>query len=174
MRKDEIHAAFHAAVSEELHRADEQHGDATDLYEMLAVLGEEYGELQKAVLQFDYEGGRRDHILKECIQVGAMACKTFRYITNNMALIPRGTVVLCPTCRRCQAEVGGDMPEMEMRFCSDAFHVFGASTPRAGLCPTCDRAKEERWRPEPLPGARGYHGDRLVEESSWCPDSFHA
>jgi hypothetical protein len=72
------------AVSEELERADAQHGDAVDLYVQLAVLGEEFGELQKAALQFDYEGGNRDAILKECIQVGAMACKTFRHIHERV------------------------------------------------------------------------------------------
>ena len=131
MRKDEIQAAFHTAVSEELRKADEQHGEAADLYEMLAVLGEEYGELQKAALDFDYEGGSRDSILTECIQVGAMALKTFRFITENVTA-PRIRCASgpqqCPTCSRLQEEVGGDLPEMEMRFCSDAFHVFGEST----------------------------------------------
>ncbi len=130
LHKDEIHAAFHTAVSEELRRGDEQHGEAADLYEMLAVLGEEFGELQQAVLQFDYEGGSRDHILKECIQVGAMACKTFRFITDNVTTPRR--VVRCPSCGRLQEEVGGGMAtKMEMRFCADAFHVFGESTLRA-------------------------------------------
>jgi len=80
MRKDEIHAAFHMAVSEELRRADEKHADAADLYEMLAILGEEFGELQQAVLDYDYHGGDRNAILKEVIQVGAMAAKTFRFV----------------------------------------------------------------------------------------------
>jgi hypothetical protein len=115
------------AVSEELRRADAQHSDAADLYEMLAVLGEEFGELQQAALQFDYEGGRRDHILKECIQVGAMACKTFRFITEQVTT-PRGTLRLqairCPTCSREQDHVGGTP---ETPFCPDAFHVFGGS-----------------------------------------------
>jgi len=85
MRKDEIHATYHMAVSEELRRADEQHGEAADLYEMLAVLGEEFGELQQAVLKYDYENGSRDHMLEECIQVGAMVCKTFRFIQQQPA-----------------------------------------------------------------------------------------
>jgi len=80
MRKDELHAAFHMAVSEELRRADEKHADAADIYEMLAILGEEFGELQQAVLDYDYHGGSRDAILKEAVQVGAMATKTFRFL----------------------------------------------------------------------------------------------
>ena len=89
MRNDEIHAAFHMAVSEELRRADAKHSEAADIYEMLAVLGEEFGELQQAVLDYDYQGGSRDHVLEECIQVGAMACKTFRFIHRSLGT-PRG------------------------------------------------------------------------------------
>lgn len=71
---------FLLAISEELARADALHSDASDHYEMLAILGEEFGELQQAVLDYDYHGGSRDAILKECVQVGAMAAKTFRFI----------------------------------------------------------------------------------------------
>ena len=173
MRRDKIHATFHMAVSEELRRGDEQHGEAADLYEMLAVLGEEFGELQQAVLQFDYEGGSRDHILKECIQVGAMACKTFRFITNNVTT-PRRPPLQCPTCGRLQEEVGGYqevggyLPEIEVRFCADAFHVFGESALRTQQCPTCRRSKAERGWPEPFLGRI-----EKAREVPWCPDSFH-
>ena len=84
MRNDEVLATFHMAVSAELRQADAQHSEAADLYEMLAVLGEEFGELQQAVLQYDYEGGTREHLLDECIQVGAMAAKTFRFISQRL------------------------------------------------------------------------------------------
>lgn len=124
MRKDVIHDAFHVAVSEELRKADEQHGDATALYEMLAVLGEEYGELQQAVLQFDYEGGSRDRMLKECIQVGAMACKTFRFITNHVTF-PRSESLRCPTCRRGWMMLRHEplAGTGEVPWCPDAFHA---------------------------------------------------
>lgn len=117
MRREDIHAAFRIAITEELRRADEQHGDAADLYVQLAVLGEEYGELQKAALQFDYEGGSRDALLKECIQVGAMACKTFRFIHEQVKapVCPPQ----CPTCRRHQEEVRGSAV---LSFCPDTFH----------------------------------------------------
>ena len=126
MRRDYIHAAFHTAVSEELRKADGQHGEAADLYEMLAVLGEEFGELQQAVLQFDYEGGSLDHILKECIQVGAMACKTFRFLMMNEALAPRVDFDTCPTCGRTKEARGRHEPlagTAEVPWCPDAFHV---------------------------------------------------
>ncbi len=105
MRRDEIHAAFHMAVSEELRRADAQHSDAADIYEMLAVLGEEFGELQQAVLDYDYHGGTRDHVLKECIQVGAMACKTFRFIQESLR-VPRGHTT--PGAERLRVAVPAD------------------------------------------------------------------
>jgi len=99
MRRDEIHAAFHMAVSEELRRADAQHSDAADIYEMLAVLGEEYGELQQAVLDYDYHGGSRDNVMKECIQVGAMAQKTFPLHTGAPRHPARGYARARPRAR---------------------------------------------------------------------------
>ncbi len=61
-------------------RADVQHGLPADIYEMLTILGEEYGELQQAVLQFDYGHAPIENALRECIQVGAMALKTYMYL----------------------------------------------------------------------------------------------
>jgi hypothetical protein len=54
----------------------------TDPFHALAVLGEEYGELQKAVLQHTYEphkGVTMDDIRSEAIQTAAMA---IRWITS--------------------------------------------------------------------------------------------
>lgn len=49
----------------------------TDPLHAVAVLGEEYGELQKAVLQFVYEPQKssREHIEEEAIQTAAMAIR---------------------------------------------------------------------------------------------------
>lgn len=49
----------------------------TDPLHAVAVLGEEYGELQKAVLQFVYEPKKssREHIEEEAIQTAAMAIR---------------------------------------------------------------------------------------------------
>ena len=49
----------------------------TDPLHALAVLGEEYGELNKAMLQFTYEPHKtsRDEIRKEAIQTAAMALR---------------------------------------------------------------------------------------------------
>lgn len=86
----DIHAAFHLAVAHEIVTADAAHGEPADIYEMLAILGEEVGELSQAVLDRDYKGGTRDHMLRECVQVGAMALKTFRFIHQRLGE-PRGT-----------------------------------------------------------------------------------
>lgn len=125
MCRDELHEAFRTAVTEELRRADAQHGEAADLYEMLAVLGEEYGELQQAALDYDYHGDTRDHLLKECVQVGAMACKTFRFIHERLGA-PRQPLPLCSNCGREQEDVGIDGGETP--FCPAAFHIFGIAT----------------------------------------------
>lgn len=81
---------YQAYVRSELERADALHGEAVDIYEMLAVLGEEVGELQQAVLDYDYREGAREDIFKECIQVGAMAMKTFRF-AQTLLHAPRRT-----------------------------------------------------------------------------------
>jgi len=69
--------SFFLAVEEEEIRANKQHGPPADIYEMLAILGEEYGELQKAILDFDYDQAPIDGAFKECVQVGAMVLKTY-------------------------------------------------------------------------------------------------
>ena len=68
-----------AQVASELARATEKFPTwPTDPFHALAVLGEEYGELQKAVLQFTYEpnkGVTRADIREEAIQTAAMALR---------------------------------------------------------------------------------------------------
>ena len=44
-------------------------------YRGLAVIGEEFGELQQAALQHDYEGGDRKAIRKEAVQLGAVVIR---------------------------------------------------------------------------------------------------
>lgn len=56
-------------VACELEDADEQHGEPQNEYEMLAILGEEYGELQKAVIDFNNDEAPLSGALNECIQV---------------------------------------------------------------------------------------------------------
>lgn len=47
----------------------------TDPVHAVTVLGEEAGELQRAVLQAVYEGGSIDEVRKEAIQTGAMVLR---------------------------------------------------------------------------------------------------
>ena len=77
-------------VVQEERRAHELHGEPADIYEMLAILGEEYGELQKAILDFDYDGGSDADPLRECIQVGAMVLKTYTFLRQRRGSKRRG------------------------------------------------------------------------------------
>lgn len=75
---------------QEERRAHAIHGEPAGIYEMLAILGEEYGELQKAVLDADYGDGDHADPLRECIQVGAMALKTYTLLRQIQAGEPHG------------------------------------------------------------------------------------
>ncbi len=82
---------FLAAIEVEESRAHAMHGEPRDIYEMLAILGEEFGELQAAVLDFDYDDAPLDNAAKECIQVGAMALKLYKVLKLQVAFhSPRG------------------------------------------------------------------------------------
>jgi len=58
-------------------------------YRGLAVIGEEFGELQQAVLQSDYEGGNRVKIRKEAVQLGAMVIR-FLTMLPQLPEVPDG------------------------------------------------------------------------------------
>lgn len=65
-------------VLDEVHRAMAKYPTwPTDMLHALAVLGEEYGELNKAVLQQVYEPhkNQRDDVRKEAVQTAAMALR---------------------------------------------------------------------------------------------------
>ncbi len=42
---------------------------------LLAALGEEFGEVCRALLEFHYEGGPRENVIAEAVQVAAMAIR---------------------------------------------------------------------------------------------------
>lgn len=68
------------AVLNELQRAKSLFPEwPRDVYQQLAILGEEYGELQKAVLHCTYEGGLYNDVIGEAIQTAAMA---LRFLEN--------------------------------------------------------------------------------------------
>lgn len=67
-------------VRMELAKAERKHPHwPTDPLHALAILGEEYGELNKAVVQATYEGGTRIEVYKEALQTAAMA---IRFLLN--------------------------------------------------------------------------------------------
>lgn len=81
MTKHKLPATL-ADVLEEVWRAIELYPDwPTDPLHALAILGEEYGELNKAVLQASYEPSKAnaDDVRTEAIQTAAMA---LRFILN--------------------------------------------------------------------------------------------
>lgn len=71
------YADFIAALDHELTRARTKFPHQTDKYVTLAALTEEVGETAQAVLQSDFEGGRKTaaDIRKEAVQVACMAVR---------------------------------------------------------------------------------------------------
>jgi len=75
-------------VFEELQRAEEKFpGFPEDPIHAAAVLAEENGELQKAVLQWTYEGGSVKDVREEAVQTAAMALR-FLYNFSKMKTRP--------------------------------------------------------------------------------------
>ena len=71
-------------VFDELRRAERKFpGWSTDPIHAAAVLAEEVGELQKACLQWTYEGGSFEDITEEAVQSAAMA---LRFLFNMESL----------------------------------------------------------------------------------------
>jgi NTP pyrophosphatase (non-canonical NTP hydrolase) len=69
------------AIAQELDRAREKHPDyPLDMFQQLAIMQEEAGEVTKAVLHLTFEKGTYDAVEKELIQTAAMC---IRMILNN-------------------------------------------------------------------------------------------
>lgn len=65
-----------SAVFDELRRAEAKFPSwPENMFEGLAILGEEFGELQQAVLQNKYEAQPYSNIRKEAVQTAAMALR---------------------------------------------------------------------------------------------------
>jgi hypothetical protein len=65
------------AILAELCAAERKHpGWPNDLFESMAIIGEEYGEACQAVLQFKYEDGQFKDIIRELRQTAAMCIRT--------------------------------------------------------------------------------------------------
>lgn len=70
-----------AAVLDELARAEKKHPHwPDDEIHKAAIVCEESGELLRAAIQFEREGGRSDAMKKEAVQTAAMAV---RFLLNS-------------------------------------------------------------------------------------------
>lgn len=69
-------------ICKELKKAMDKHNHwpTQDVIHAAAIVGEESGELIRAALQYQYEGGTSDEVSKEAIQTGAMA---IRFLLNR-------------------------------------------------------------------------------------------
>lgn len=57
-----------------------------DILHAVAVLQEEAGELQRATLQYVYEGGSIESVMKEAIQTGAMVLRFLKNLPNALPI----------------------------------------------------------------------------------------
>lgn len=66
----------YAKIDSELIRAKKKHPNfPNDMFQQLAIMQEEAGEVTKAVLHFHHEGGTIDHVEEELIQTAAMCMR---------------------------------------------------------------------------------------------------
>jgi hypothetical protein len=64
------------AVFDELRRAEELHpGWPENVFEQMAIIGEEFGEMQQAAIDFKYHRGRQRRLYEEAVQVAAMSLR---------------------------------------------------------------------------------------------------
>ena len=73
-------------IFDELRRAEEKHPCwPENIFEQLAIVGEEFGELQQAVLQAKYENKSHEYVKEEGVQLAAMALRfLFNMKENSM------------------------------------------------------------------------------------------
>jgi NTP pyrophosphatase (non-canonical NTP hydrolase) len=66
-------------IDEELKRAEKKHPNfPKDMFQQLAIMQEEAGEVTKAVLQYHFEGGDKEDIKSELIQTAAMCMRMLK------------------------------------------------------------------------------------------------
>jgi len=72
-------------IEDELKRAEEIHPDfPTDIFQQLAILTEEAGEVAKAVNDFEFEGNSIEDVKTELIQTAAMCVRMYANLLNNL------------------------------------------------------------------------------------------
>ena len=63
-------------IADEIVKSNIKHGDMPEnMFEQVVIINEELGEVNKALLHYNYEAGSIEDIRKELIQTAAMCCK---------------------------------------------------------------------------------------------------
>jgi NTP pyrophosphatase (non-canonical NTP hydrolase) len=80
----ENRSQYYEAIEAELNRAEEKHPDyPQDIFQQLAIMQEEAGEVTKAVLHYHYENGTIEHIHKELVQTAAMCIRMLQNLKTS-------------------------------------------------------------------------------------------
>lgn len=71
-------------IQQELERAEKKHPDfPKDMFQQLAIMQEEAGEVTKAVLHYHYEGGTLEDVCEELVQTAAMCMRMLGALANE-------------------------------------------------------------------------------------------
>lgn len=82
-------------IAAEIHRAREKHPDwPDDEYKCLAIIGEEFGELQKAKLEYDFGNVPYSDIYEEGVHAAAMIIRFLANLKGDKSSI----ITVCPCC----------------------------------------------------------------------------
>ncbi len=66
----------YSEIDAELNRAKQKHPNwPKGMFQQLAIMQEEAGEVTKAVLHYHYEGGTIEHVKEELVQTAAMCMR---------------------------------------------------------------------------------------------------
>ena len=70
-------------IQKELERAEKKHPEfPKDMFQQLAIMQEEAGEVTKAVLHYHYENGTLEHVREELIQTAAMCMRMLQNLPS--------------------------------------------------------------------------------------------
>jgi len=71
-------------IQQELERAEKNHPNfPKDMFQQLAIMQEEAGEVTKAVLHYHYEGGTLEDVREELVQTAAMCVRMLGALANE-------------------------------------------------------------------------------------------
>lgn len=74
----------YAEIESELQRATKKHPNyPTDMFQQLAIMQEEAGEVTKAVLDHHFEKGTLEHVREELIQTAAMCVRMLQNLPKT-------------------------------------------------------------------------------------------